>query len=117
MNTSENPTTKRTELTKRARRVREFATVPWSSSKEIPAMNERYEGKSGKTHGERNDRRPAATATRTFSSAPGIALLSSLLRDQLRKQLPRLRALPVASADRAPTDVSVTANQEAHRQG
>ena len=42
-----------------------------------PAMNERYEGKSGRTHGDRNDRRPAATATRTFSSAPGISFLSA----------------------------------------
>ena len=62
------------ELSRMARRVREFATVPWISSKETPATKEMYDGNSGSTHGERNDRRPATMATRTFRSGDGMAL-------------------------------------------
>jgi hypothetical protein len=36
-----------------------------SRSTDIPVMNERYDGKSGSTHGERNEKRPAENATRT----------------------------------------------------
>jgi hypothetical protein len=67
--------TKRREFIRIARRVRGLATVPWSSSKETPAMKERYEGRIGKTQGDKKDRSPAATARSTFSSAPGITHL------------------------------------------
>src|SRR5574341_318066 len=79
MNTRENPRMNRIELSKMARRVREFATVPWISSKETPATKEMYDGNSGSTHGDRNDRRPASMATRMFRSGDGIALC--LMRD------------------------------------
>ncbi len=64
----------RMEFSRMARRVRGFATVPWISSKETPATKERYDGNSGSTHGDRNDRRPAIMATRMFRSGEGMAL-------------------------------------------
>src|SRR5215470_5891987 len=47
-----------------------------SRSTDIPVTNERYDGKSGSTHGERNEKSPAENATSTPSdSAMGPAIL------------------------------------------
>jgi len=36
----------------------------------MPVMNERYDGKRGSTHGERNENNPALNATATPSDCP-----------------------------------------------
>jgi hypothetical protein len=40
-----------------------------SRSTDIPVMKERYEGKRGSTHGDRNEKSPAEKATRTPSDS------------------------------------------------
>src|SRR4029434_878953 len=60
------------------RRIRERSdteTSEVSRSTDIPVTNERYEGKSGSTQGERNEKSPAEKATRMPSdSATGLAI-------------------------------------------
>jgi hypothetical protein len=61
------------------RRIRERSdteTSEVSRSTDIPVTKERYEGKSGSTHGERNEKSPAEKATKIPSdSATGLAIL------------------------------------------
>src|SRR5688572_11799744 len=77
MKTSMKPRMKRSEWTTVRRRTRERAAGSGvaSSSNVRPVMNERYDGKSGRTHGLRNETTPARKATATESSPPTSGIL------------------------------------------
>ena len=69
--TMEKPTTKARELARIHRRPRASSAADWSWSTDIPVMKERYEGKSGSTHGDRKENSPPPNATR-IDSSPAI---------------------------------------------
>ena len=62
MNTAENPAINASELVMVRYRIFFLSTPTVRSLKEMPVMNETYEGISGRTHGERNDNMPARKA-------------------------------------------------------
>src|SRR5215467_7477080 len=65
---------------KRMRERSKTETSEVSRSTDIPVTKERYEGKRGRTQGERNEKRPAENATTTPSdSATGRAVLQQRL--------------------------------------
>ncbi len=67
-NTTLKPRMKATEC--RSTRVRAPAVTSLvRRSTDIPVMNDRYDGKSGSTQGERNEKSPAEKATRTPSDS------------------------------------------------
>ena len=55
--TIENPITKKTVLKNAPRRISRLSII---SPNVVPPINERYAGINGSTHGERNERTPAA---------------------------------------------------------
>src|SRR5947207_12542401 len=59
------------------------------SATDMPVTNERYEGKSGRTHGERNEKSPAVNAT----TIPSGSLMSA--REPADERM-RGRVVPVA---------------------
>ena len=58
-----------TEFNTTRERMRASAWSLRISSKETPETNERYDGISGSTQGERNEKMPAAKATKKLTSA------------------------------------------------
>ena len=66
------------ELNATRERTRAAAWSLRISSRETPEMNERYDGISGRTQGERNENRPAAKATNKLTSA--ILLFEQLFK-------------------------------------
>src|SRR5918999_5220795 len=67
-NTREKPMIKANEFNTTRQRTRERACALRISSSETPETKERYEGISGRTQGERNEKTPAAKATKMFTS-------------------------------------------------
>jgi hypothetical protein len=55
-----------------------LATEPDSSPKETPVTKERYEGKIGRTHGERKESTPAPIATQMLRASPPPAMILPL---------------------------------------
>jgi hypothetical protein len=65
MKTNEKPKTNSSEFCRIGFRV--FDCVSESSSTDIPVMNDKYDGNSGKTQGERNENVPPRNATKIES--------------------------------------------------
>ena len=57
INTIENPTTKKTVFRNALRRISRLSII---SPRVVPPIKERYAGINGSTHGDRNERTPAA---------------------------------------------------------
>src|SRR5918992_2480212 len=72
MKTAEKPTMNNSELRTTFRSSLGSACERLKSSKDTPAINERYDGTRGKTQGDKNDNNPAPKATMTESSTPFI---------------------------------------------
>src|SRR2546426_343739 len=53
-----------------ARRLLRADSSPVRSATDIPVMNDRYDGKSGSTHGDRNEKSPALNETATPTDSP-----------------------------------------------
>ena len=62
-NTIEKPAMNASECAITRQRSVPRVADPWSCSTDIPVMKDRYEGNSGSTHGERNEKIPAENAT------------------------------------------------------
>ena len=56
-----------TEFVMTGFRERDFAAL--SSSIDIPVMNAKYDGKSGNTQGDKNEKAPALNATKTLTGS------------------------------------------------
>src|SRR2546427_445830 len=97
--TIENPTTKASAWP-RIRRLTRADSSPVRSATDIPVMNDRYEGKSGSTHGDRNEKSPALNETATPTDSP-MAYLSSPSISEWDASLSHARG-PSASAVRLP---------------
>jgi hypothetical protein len=65
INAKEKPEMNRREFSRIGFRVRDLLAD--SSSTDIPVMKERYEGKRGNTHGERNEKAPPRNATKSVT--------------------------------------------------
>src|SRR5262245_22858979 len=90
--------------------------VPASTSRvrrsiDIPVMNERYEGKSGRTQGDRNENNPAENATSTVSE-----LATALPEDGLEERLSG-GAAPFARAVGDERAMPVAIDDERRRHG
>jgi hypothetical protein len=72
MNTEENPAMNASELVMVRYRTLFLSTPTVRSLKEMPVINETYEGISGRTQGERNDSMPARKAKGKEMSCIGI---------------------------------------------
>src|SRR6188474_991687 len=70
------------------------STSPASRSTDIPVMKERYDGNSGRTHGERNENSPAENATATPRDS---VIACGLLEHRLEEVAGRL-AVPLTRA-------------------
>src|SRR5215813_15280312 len=67
-NTVVNPAMKAIEWSRTVLRTDDASLV--SRSTDMPVMKDKYDGKSGRTHGDRNENNPAENATRIPSDSP-----------------------------------------------
>src|SRR5262245_54894813 len=71
-NTTEKPITNVTAWISTRRRMAAVRSLERSAT-DMPVMNDRYDGNSGSTHGDRNENSPALKATRTPTELPMLA--------------------------------------------
>src|SRR5215510_6500121 len=71
-NTTEKPITNVTAWVNTRRRIAVVRSFERSAT-DMPVMNDRYDGNSGSTHGDRNEKSPALKATRTPTELPMLA--------------------------------------------
>src|SRR5262249_31049312 len=90
--TTEKPITKVTACSITRRRTADVRSALRSDT-DIPVTKDRYEGKSGSTHGDRNENSPALNATTTPSG--------SLIGDSILRRVTGWRRYP-SSADQGP---------------
>src|SRR5437867_9139256 len=82
-----------------------------SRSTDMPVMNERYEGNSGNTQGDRNESRPAENATSTpIDSVIRVSSFQQRLEEGLGG-----RAAPLARSVREERAISLPADDERRR--
>src|SRR5262247_2018266 len=82
-NTAVNPAMKASECS-RIRERSDADTSDASRSTDMPVTNERYDGKSGSTQGDRNEKSPAENATTMPRDSPTwLPVLGSILQQRL----------------------------------
>src|SRR5215469_8241178 len=86
------------------------ATSPVSRSTDMPVMKERYDGNSGSTQGDRNEKSPAENAT----STPSDSLMPASLQQRLEERAPVL-AVPLARAVGEEHPLAVAVDDEGRR--
>src|SRR4029453_2631317 len=99
-NTVVNPAMNAIECNRTMLRAPDASAV--SRSTDIPVMKDRYDGKSGRTHGDRNENKPAENATRIPSDSPMSRLYSRRDAKNARAGGPSHSRGPLAKYARLP---------------